>query len=204
MMCLNCCNYFLWEMKQIVDNSIVSFLFQLNDDQGFNKVRAIQKSTNIVDKCRKACETEYPFTMPAPPIEIIRLNVLGVKREFPAYSCADLKAHGREDLMSGTYFVDPKGGKEPMKQFCDMTTDEGGWTPFFVYRHHPFEKMPISQQSDLMPFDQWRDKFQFDMQQSGYHPLEIKELRFFCMSNHKTKLGEEYFVHFKTSNKEVI
>jgi hypothetical protein len=102
-------------MKHIIDNSIVAFLFQLNDDQGFNKVRAIQKQSNIVANCRSACEIEYPFTMPDPPLKIIRLEVLGIKKEFPAYSCEDLKLHGREDLMSGTYFIDPKGKKEPSK-----------------------------------------------------------------------------------------
>lgn len=78
--------------------------------------------------------------------------MLGLKKEFPAYSCADLKKHGREDLESGSYFIERKGKKESTKQYCDMTTDEGGWTLFFTYRHHPYE-MTMIEKGENLPVD---------------------------------------------------
>jgi hypothetical protein len=38
---------------------------------------------------------EYPFDIPETPIELIRLEVLGIKKEYPADSCEDLKMYGR-------------------------------------------------------------------------------------------------------------
>ena len=40
-----------------------------------------------------------------------------------------------------------------------MTEDGGGWTLFFVYRHHPYEKTNIEVKTDELPQDPFNDKF---------------------------------------------
>jgi hypothetical protein len=53
-------------------------------------------------------------------------------------SCADLKANDAA-TTDGLYKIDPDGtgGNQPFKVYCDMTTDDGGWT--LIFRHDASE-----------------------------------------------------------------
>jgi hypothetical protein len=43
------------------------------------------------------------------------------------------------EAKSGVYYVTPGTSTEPIKVYCDLENDQGGWTLFFSYNHKPYE-----------------------------------------------------------------
>ncbi|KAL9963780.1 hypothetical protein ACROYT_G027320 [Oculina patagonica] len=52
---------------------------------------------------------------------------LGSIPELPADSCKEIKASEGAQAVSGYYWLDLERNGNPLKVFCDMTTDGGGW-----------------------------------------------------------------------------
>ena len=45
--------------------------------------------------------------------------------ELPAYSCEEIKASRGGQVVSGNYWLDLEKNGNPLKVYCDMTTDGG-------------------------------------------------------------------------------
>jgi hypothetical protein len=73
-----------------------------------------------------------PIILPEPP----RDPELGMSPKNPAFSCADIKKWGSECAESGTYWLEI-ANKGLFQVYCDMKTDNGGWTLFYNYKHLP-------------------------------------------------------------------
>ena len=50
---------------------------------------------------------------------------LGSIPELPADSCKEIKASEGEAVVSGNYWLDFEKNGNPLKLYCDMTTDRG-------------------------------------------------------------------------------
>ena len=50
---------------------------------------------------------------------------LGSISEMPGYSCTEIKASEGEQAVSGSYWLDLEKNGNPLKLYCDMTTDGG-------------------------------------------------------------------------------
>ena len=53
------------------------------------------------------------------------LAPLGSIPELPADSCREIKASEGAQAVSGNYWLDPEKNRNPLKAYCDMTTDSG-------------------------------------------------------------------------------
>ncbi|KAL9957259.1 hypothetical protein ACROYT_G038873 [Oculina patagonica] len=53
-------------------------------------------------------------------------SVRGLYSHQPADSCKDIRDSG-SSKGDGEYWIDPEKSGDPLKVFCDMTTDGGGW-----------------------------------------------------------------------------
>lgn len=52
---------------------------------------------------------------------------LGRIETNPAYDCRDVMENG-PGAESGEYFIKSKKGSKAIKVYCDMETEDGGWT----------------------------------------------------------------------------
>lgn len=52
------------------------------------------------------------------------LAKLGLFSTFPGHSCKDIRDSGDSE-GDGEYWIDPAKDGNPIKVYCDMTTDEG-------------------------------------------------------------------------------
>ena len=50
---------------------------------------------------------------------------LGSIPELPAVSCREIKASEGAQAASGDYWLDLENNENPLKVYCDMTTDGG-------------------------------------------------------------------------------
>ncbi|XP_078377852.1 intelectin-like [Oculina patagonica] len=51
----------------------------------------------------------------------------GSKSSIPGSSCKDILISGDSE-GDGEYWIDPADSGDPFTVFCDMTTEQGGWT----------------------------------------------------------------------------
>lgn len=134
--------------------------------------------------------------MPTPTPKTPRDPILGTEKR-PAMSCADIKKWGPATSKSGIYWVDiPSKGNQ--KVFCDMETDQGGWTLFFNYVHQPGQELLLNE--NKLPSDLKTNSHMY-LKNTGFSSRDVKEIRFFCIERAK---GEKKFWHFKTANSEIL
>lgn len=134
--------------------------------------------------------------MPTPPMPIQRDPELGTEK-FPAISCIDIKLWGPENAKSGLYFIE-LFSKGTQRVFCDMETDNGGWTLFFNYVHQPGQ--PVTLNENKLPSDLKSNSHMY-LNNAGFSSRDVKELRFFCTEIHK---GIKKLWHFKSNNPDLI
>ena len=71
----------------------------------------IKHCLNLIAKCFRV----YFFTF---------VEVKGWNSHHPGHSCKDIRDSG-DSKGDGEYWIDPEKGGNPLKVFCDMTTDGG-------------------------------------------------------------------------------
>lgn len=103
----------------------------------------------MIKNCRLDCVHNYPIVepivLPPPPND----PELGTNPEAAGKSCIDIMLNGGKP-ESGIYQV-KKGDKPPISVYCDQVTDNGGWTLFLAYSHHPYEDYQVD--STELPTD---------------------------------------------------
>jgi hypothetical protein len=133
-----------------------------------------------------------PSPMPEPP----RDPELGSEKK-PAKHCMDIKKWGAKGAKSGVYWI-ILASKGPQKVFCDMETDNGGWTLFFNYIHQPGQELLLN--GNKLPNDLKTNSHMY-LENAGFSIRDAKEIRFFCTEMFK---ADKKFWHFKTNNVDVV
>lgn len=109
--------------------------------EGFSNIKTAVSQEEI-NTCRNACKKQYkidmPVVLPTPP----RDPMLGKETSNPAISCMDVKRWGDENAKSGEYWIE-LSSKGLQKVYCDMETDNGGWTLFYNYKHMPSAELTL-------------------------------------------------------------
>lgn len=107
-----------------------------------------------------------------------------------------LNVYLRENAKSGQYYVALEKGKQQV--YCDMDTDNGGWTLFFNYVHFPGSEMTLNQNS--FPTSLKGNSHMY-LHTAGFSDRDVKEVRFLC--SEKTKSGRVFW-HFKSVSDGII
>ncbi|KAL9963795.1 hypothetical protein ACROYT_G027338 [Oculina patagonica] len=93
---------------------------------------------------------------------------LGSISELPADSCREIKASEGEQAVNGTfYYLDPEKNGNPLKVYCDMTTD--GVLPVGWYPYHPGHSCTDIRDSGYSKGD---GEYWIDFEESG-NPLKV-------------------------------
>jgi hypothetical protein len=131
--CNVCCDNLVQEYEAIArENRFATNLGMTSNDFSQLMKDHIVK-TDQIQSCKNRCVKVYPAQLPSVQSAPSRDPTLGTK-ENPGRDCMDIKVWGAEENKSGNYWV-KFGLKGVFETYCDMVTDNGGWTLFFNYKH---------------------------------------------------------------------
>lgn len=82
-------------------------------------------------------------------------SFLGRTKDYPAKSCRYLRLQSDGILNSGKYWLSPKNDGLPFVSYCDMDTEQGGWTLAYSYTFTNFQKFRGSDNT-VTPIPSWR------------------------------------------------
>jgi hypothetical protein len=91
-MCQVCCDNLVYIYQGLVNNYIGN---QLKLETEYGK-EAIKSAIDIsaIEKCKLSCQTQYPVEMPTPAYQTPRDPTLGLTKDNPGVSCADIHRWG--------------------------------------------------------------------------------------------------------------
>jgi len=138
--CVVCCDHIQLRYRNIANKFDLGNKLKLSL-YGFSKIQTAVSQEEI-NSCRMACKKQYkvemPIVLPSPP----RDPMLGKETNNPGISCMDIKRWGDENAKSGQYWIE-LSKKGLQKVYCDMETDNGGWTLFYNYKHMPSQEITL-------------------------------------------------------------
>lgn len=131
---------------------------------------------------------------------------------WPSRPRASCNAHLTAGFTAdGVYQIDPDGlgaGAAPYDAYCDMTTDNGGWTLVMNYLHKDATTPSLSTLTDRLPLQNSTTLGTDESSQSTYWghasttllaDFSFSEARFYCKTSE-----HERIMHFKTTNSQVL
>jgi len=131
--CNVCCDNLTEELSQLAMETTFATNLEMTNNDIVNLMKEYIQKGDKVKECKNRCFEEYPAVLPVTPSTPSRDPTLGTDNN-PARDCADIRRWGALDAPSGKYTVH-FGTAGKTEVFCDMVTDNGGWTLFFNYEH---------------------------------------------------------------------
>jgi hypothetical protein len=131
--CNVCCDNLSEELAQLAMETSSATNLEMSNNDLLNLMKEYIQKGDKVKECKNKCFDEYPAVLPVSKNAPSRDPTLGTENN-PARDCADIKRWGSVDTPTGKYFVH-FGTAGKTEVFCDMVTDNGGWTLFFNYEH---------------------------------------------------------------------
>ncbi|XP_078384063.1 uncharacterized protein LOC144666514 [Oculina patagonica] len=137
-----------------------------------------------------------PTTQPTTPAK------KGSKSSVPGSSCKDILISGDSE-GDGEYWINPTDSGDPFTVFCDMSTDQGGWTligRFLMRDKHSLQDAAVNSESYREILPNYNSNYQF-LLRNGFNQLKrdmgFTQIRFYCF---KKKRGKVFHI---MTNKDV-
>ncbi|KAL9987399.1 hypothetical protein ACROYT_G001696 [Oculina patagonica] len=117
----------------------------------------------------------------------------GSKYSVPGSSCKDILLSGDSE-GDGEYWIDPAASGEPFTVFCDMTTEQGGWTlitRFLMRDANSLQDTVVESNSYREILPNYNSNSQF-LLRNGFNQLKIdmgfSQIRFYCFKKERGRV----------------
>lgn len=131
--CNVCCDNLAIEYEEIAKENRFATNLGMTTNDFIQLMKDHIVKTDQIQACKNKCVKVYPAQLPSVQTAPTRDPTLGTK-ENPGRDCMDIKVWGSAENKSGKYWI-KFGLKGNFETYCDMETDNGGWTLFFNYKH---------------------------------------------------------------------